>query len=292
VEFSYFFQIVILIDFAYKWNENWTSDEKNWKGPVLIVAFILFAGCIVLWTFYFIWFGGKGCDRNNFFIAWTIVVSVFFTILSISPKIERGGGLLPSAIVALYCTWLCWSGLTSDPSSCNSLNTQDTLHLILGLVIGALSIAYTGWNTATSNSLFGGEEAKPDEIDPEGEEIPAGKAQGAAAGIEKDSDKDAAGDKGDKAKVSLRTEEDEINDQKLAKRNFRFHMLMMCCAFYMAMLLTNWGSPEQQADSSSSTGYDFSVESVWIKFVTQWVTMITYVWSLIAPICCRNRDFS
>jgi hypothetical protein len=222
-----FFQIVILIDFAYSWNENWTSEDKGWYTPVLIISFLFFCGSIVLIAFYFIWFAGSGCDRNNFFIAWTLIMAIIYTLISISPKIEQGGGLLPSAVVTLYCIWLCYSALSSDPSSCNSIQSNDTLHLILGLALGTLSIAYTGWNTATNNSLFGGEEAKPNLNDIETQK-------------ETEKPKGSEGVDSSAAASPIDSQQVEENDRKLAKRNFRFHLLMLCCAFYMAMLLTNW----------------------------------------------------
>jgi hypothetical protein len=31
---------------------------------------------------------------------------------------------------------------------------------------------------------------------------------------------------------------------------------------------------------------------MWIKIVSQWVTVILYIWWLVAPIVCGDRDFS
>jgi hypothetical protein len=296
-----FLQVVILIDFAYSWNESWTSEEAPKHGAVLGISFLFLAGSVVLWAFYFIWFAGSDCSRNQFFVAWTIIVSVIITLLSISPVVEKGG-LLPASIVTLYCTWLAYSGLQSDPSSCNTLVNQNTLQLILGLAIGTVSIAYAGYNVATSNSLFGGLEAKPREVDdaPEDEKLSsiaiseggAGVSAGKAAKKDKDdygsNDEEHGGEAGKKAEqADLTTEDDELNNTLIAKRNMRFHFIMAACACYMAMLLTNWGSL-----SSHQTFYDASTESVFIKFATQWLTQLLYVWSLIAPRIFKDRDFS
>jgi len=62
------------------------------------------------------------------------------------------------------------------------------------------------------------------------------------------------------------------------------------------MLLTNWGSQQQAAADAtgtpSSQAYDISVENVWIRIVTQWITMLMFGWSLVAPAVCASRDFS
>jgi hypothetical protein len=63
-----------------------------------------------------------------------------------------------------------------------------------------------------------------------------------------------------------------------------------------AMLLTNWGS-RAAAEAIDSNGnltgsaYDLSAESMWIKFVSQWITMLLFTWSVIAPVVCKGRDF-
>jgi hypothetical protein len=63
---------------------------------------------------------------------------------------------------------------------------------------------------------------------------------------------------------------------------------------YMAMLLSNWGSSQQASETQSdeSIAYDLSTESMWIKFITQWITCILYLWSIMAPVLWTSRDWS
>ena len=35
-----------------------------------------------------------------------------------------------------------------------------------------------------------------------------------------------------------------------------------------------------------------TIESVWVQVVASWCSGILYMWTLIAPICLPNRDFS
>ena len=92
-------QIIVLIDFAYSWNENWMAVDKEWKYRILACCFVMIAASIVLWVFSFQWFTNGDCTRNKFFIGWTITMTLIFTFLSITEKVEHGA-LLPSAVVS------------------------------------------------------------------------------------------------------------------------------------------------------------------------------------------------
>lgn len=297
--FFLFFQIVILIDFAYEWNESWTSDEKGWFAPLLAVSAVMLAGCVALWVLYFIWFGGSGCPRNNFLVAWTVIQCVIATALAVSPLAEGNGGILPAAVLSLYMTWLAYSGLESDPSGCNGISSQDTLHLILGLIIGALSLVYAAWNVSTNNTLFGGEEEIPaNEAAANGDVEMAqhtAAANGANTTTTDTTTTNTTIDNTTPSAVSPSLSADADSARHLARRNFRLHVLMCLASAYMAMLLTNWGSSQQARDSESGShsqqSYDQGTESLFIKFATQWLTFFTFVWALIAPKVLTNREF-
>lgn len=54
-----------------------------------------------------------------------------------------------------------------------------------------------------------------------------------------------------------------------------FHLLMALAGAYMAMAITNWGNPEGKPDVHDST---VGTESMWLKIVAQWLTIILYFW--------------
>jgi hypothetical protein len=66
-----------------------------------------------------------------------------------------------------------------------------------------------------------------------------------------------------------------------------FHLFMMLISIYLSMMMTNWGSA-----NIGDSNYGNSWLSTWVKFSAQWVTMLLYLWSLIAPLVCTGRDFS
>lgn len=64
-----------------------------------------------------------------------------------------------------------------------------------------------------------------------------------------------------------------------------FYIIMMMGSMYLAMLVTDW----QVSGSGSNHSH---VVSFWVKIATVWVTMLVYLWTLLAPyFCCKDRDF-
>lgn len=277
-------QIIILIDFAYRWNEDWVSDEKQWYVPVLVSAFILYGGSYTLIAFMFDWFDNGNCPRNQFFMVFTILTTFIVTVISIT-KWCKHGAILPSGVVTLYSTYLCYSALRSDPGSCNQFrDSEDTAQVVISIVIAASTICYAGWNLSNSSSIFGFD---PDDEVPEphrdrDEEAPAApKPDSASEGEKKDPKEDP------KEEDDPEDHMDESKREFTRKRNLKFHIVMAAASMYLAMLITNWGVET----SSSSQAYDLGDVSVYVKMVSQWVTLLLYFWTLVAPYLFPDRDF-
>ena len=63
------------------------------------------------------------------------------------------------------------------------------------------------------------------------------------------------------------------------------------CVCHRCMLLTNWGNRDTVNDPNHRDDL-MSTENLWIKIVSQWAVILLYVWSLIAPLVLKDRDFS
>jgi hypothetical protein len=152
-------QMILIIDFAYTWNEDWTSDRKQYYKLTLFVATCMYAVSIATCALLFVYFtnqgSGGGCTLENFFIGFTLAVTVVLSLLSISPFID-GGGLLPAGIITLYSFWLTYSALSSDPHECSNVANTSVALIVVSIIFAAISVTYAGYNVATSNSLFGG----------------------------------------------------------------------------------------------------------------------------------------
>ncbi|TYZ62326.1 hypothetical protein PybrP1_009350 [[Pythium] brassicae (nom. inval.)] len=63
---------------------------------------------------------------------------------------------------------------------------------------------------------------------------------------------------------------------------WQFYFMMVLAGLYMAMVLTDWDS----ADGSSNG------VSMWVKIAAQWLTILLFTWTLVAPKLFPDRDFS
>lgn len=108
-------QLVLLIEFAYSWNESWLGkmeDEemdgtKKWYYMLLTATFSLLLGSIGLtiamyisflfivllyyYLYYFdskyVLFGKSGCSLNQFFISFNLILGLIYCVMSIHPKV-------------------------------------------------------------------------------------------------------------------------------------------------------------------------------------------------------------
>eukprot|EP00759_Apiculatamorpha_spiralis_P029203 PhF_6_TR31480/c1_g4_i1/m.46280 len=80
-------QVLVLIDFAYAWNEEWTakaeeSDQSSnkWAWGLLICSVTMFGLSFTLLGFCYKWFP---CDLGKTFTSLTIILNVFATVVSL-----------------------------------------------------------------------------------------------------------------------------------------------------------------------------------------------------------------
>ena len=161
-------QIVILIDFAYTWNNKWVNranelELENRSGKPYLCGLLSISAAFYLISFtsmVFMYLYFSHCALLNSFISITLVGSLIFTYLQLFNDNE--GSLLSSSIVTLYCTWLCISAITSyvdDPDTpenqkCNIINNNldNKSSIIMGGIIAGLSLAWTSFNSFQSFS--------------------------------------------------------------------------------------------------------------------------------------------
>ena len=231
-------QIITFIDAAYNWNGFFqvkVEDENNifWK----FIATCLFSVCclgswtaIVLLYVYF-----DSCTLSTVFITVTILLIIAATVFQVNLyKIYAEddvppGSLLSSCIVATYCVYLCWSAISANPDTCNTIE-QNKDQVFVGMFVTACSI---GWTCYSASSNYD------------------------------DSDSDEE-------------EEEESHSSYVP-----FHLIMATGSVYMSMLLTNWGT---------SSGKKSEVQ-MWVSISSQWISILLYIWTLIAPKCCTNRQY-
>uniref|UniRef100_A0A0C9QSD2 TSA: Wollemia nobilis Ref_Wollemi_Transcript_11985_1597 transcribed RNA sequence n=1 Tax=Wollemia nobilis TaxID=56998 RepID=A0A0C9QSD2_9CONI len=266
-------QVIILLDFTHAWNDAWVAkDEQFWYIALLLVSFVCYIATYAFSGLLFYWFNpsGNDCSLNVFFIVMTMILAFAFAVLALHPKIN--GSLLPASVISVYCAYLCYSGLSSEPRDyeCNGLHNHSkavsTGTLIIGLLTTTLSVVYSAVRAGSSTTFL-----SPPSSPRGGSERPL-LAPKDEEGGQKDEPKD--GKKEEARPVSY-------------SYTF-FHLIFALASMYSAMLLTGWTSSTKDNEQLIDVGWP----SVWVRICTEWVTAGLYVWSLVAPLIFPDREFS
>jgi len=155
-------QLVILIDFAYKWNEGWleNADElqqeqgepekmNKWHYSMLGFAVFLFAiwivGVALLFKYY------NTCPLDKFFTAFTLILPLLGTACALG----TGAPVLPASVIASYSTYLCWGALNANPDEAcaavqNGVRDQSPAVIVVGIIFAAVSLVWMSLSTAES----------------------------------------------------------------------------------------------------------------------------------------------
>jgi len=276
-------QLVLLIEFAYSWNETWLLKMENeedeggstWYYLLLGSTIVMICASIALTGVMYKFFCPDGCDLNTFYVTINLVVCLILCFLSLHPRVREGrpsSGLLQSAVVSMYATYLVFSAMNSGPDKqCNPLSWSGgtkTFSLIIGAAFTIVSVVYSTIRAASaSGDLLGTSDS------------------GSGGDIEKSPlvvPTDAAGDT-----TESPIENDEVDST--VYNYTHFHLSFALGSMYICMLLTNW----MTISGTDNTIYvDSGVASVWIKIVSGWVVLLLYLWTLIAPVLLPDREWA
>ena len=269
-------QMLILLDFTHVWNDAWVSKEHvGWVASLLVLTVSAYglgiAGIVIMYKFFDPASAG-GCGLNVTFITITLVLAVVFSVVSLLPQIKNGS-LFPSAMIALYCVFLCFSALASEPNDyeCNSMgNRMDSSNQWIGMMITLIAVVYSAMRVGSSADTFSLESTPARQ-----NSTPLVIAPG-TQGMSKDEESGAA-------------PEDNHDEFDPVDYNYTFfHLIFALASMYVAMIMTSWASsaPSEQKDTA-----DVGWASVWVKIVSQWAMSLMYLWTLLAPVVLRDRDF-
>lgn len=257
-------QIVLLVDFAYSWNESWLA--KEWKKGMLAVAltgYLVSLTALIL-LFHFYNSDVDGCYAKSL-LSITLIATLGFTLLSMT-EWSQHGAILPSSVVTAYCYWIIYSALSEGP--CNTHKRNDTASIVIGFLLLAFSVVYSGWSVSSKTAKLSTHNQNDNLLEGSDKEDYATVTpnEDGADPVEKEEDTVKASDSGPSNPSS-------------------FHIIMAASCCYATMLLTSWGAkPEDDSITPEIT-------VMWIKMASQWVCMLLYTWSLMAPYVLKNRSF-
>ncbi|GAX84985.1 hypothetical protein CEUSTIGMA_g12406.t1 [Chlamydomonas eustigma] len=151
-------QLVLLIHFLYEVNEWLVSKEERWSWALLVLgAFVAFTlGLLLIGLSYYYFAPSGDCSMNMFFITWSIIIMLALIGVLFIPNKAQTAGLMTSGAVFLYCSFLLYSALNSEPSGSQCIRGEggsSSWIQIVAFFIGLATVIYS----ALSAGLSGGD---------------------------------------------------------------------------------------------------------------------------------------
>jgi hypothetical protein len=300
-------QQVMLIDLAYNWNDSWVgkadaADRVEWGsgarwlkatiGACLSFYVLAFMGIGMLYHYF------KGCGGNTAIITMTLLGIVAVTAVQLS---GLEGSLLTSSVISLYVVYLGYSAVSKNPDGmCNpALGREgDPWDIVAGLLLTALSLAWTGWSWTAEDrlSVDGAKKARS---------LGRG-ANNFRRGQDPVLDLDdplLEYDDEDRPPSGLALGSDDTGDYDVLETGssdvWKLNAILALVSCWVAMSLTGWGSMsggmvEGDGGETYHTAANPQVGRINMAMiaVSQWVALVLYAWTLMAPRLFPDRDFS
>jgi len=280
------FQIVMLIDLFYTWGVRWVKnyDEggNGWMYLLIITTVVLYGGALYFIINSFKSFSGIGIGT---FVCVVNVVFVIVSAILVCARLNPDASLLTAAAFALITSFLTWSGLANMDDPRNELRKDESttiISLVVGLVFVITSLIYVslGDSDDTSGQMKTG-----------GVNIPQ-----AVLTEQKNEDDEKRQRLDEEEQAGLANKDAKEIKKELSQNIYQtnsfiyFHLILLFASCYVCMLLTNWGNPV--INGKEFIDFQAGNRSMWMKLATSWATTILYVWTLVAPALCPDRDFS
>lgn len=266
--------ILVLIEWVHAINDSWvkkgeTSD--SWMWIMLGTSVGCYIVSIVFIVLSILWFAKSGCSLAAAEISITVIGCFLMSLLSVS-GINPNGSLLISAVVTLYSSYYMWSGLSASPdANCNTAGFPDWLKIAIGLVFQSIVMGWSAYTTA--QDAHGAASLKRRKDDDEEEEDPEDKEP-----------------KGSYQRMSNTGDCDDDEDGPCVKDLLIKNFTYLVASMYMTMIVSNWTYDQHAQIKAADFGKGNTI--LWVQLISQWVTMILYTWTIVAPVILTNREFA
>lgn len=297
-------QQVILIDVGYNWNESWVerSNEADrieygsgvwWLRAVIAMCVAMYAASLtgigLLYHFF------SGCPENNAVTTLTLLGIIAITVIQLS---GTEGSLLTSGVISAYATYLAYSLVSKNPNGeCNpQLGTNDGWGIAIGLVLTAISLAWTGFSWTAEGRLTVESAQTTKSVAP------------TTDGTRRRQDPNGLDldvpflDPEDQPTSGLVVEADEdVDPEEEARRNggdlWKLNVVLVFISCWIAMMLTGWGTIQGVAGKEGEEEHTAANPTVGrinmaMIGISQWIALVLYAWTLLAPRLYPERDFS
>lgn len=247
-------QIILIVDFSYEWNETWGErSEGNAKWSWYLLGIALLTYVVgVAVTVINYVYFVPHEDCNLHAFVVTAVLVGAVVYTTVAIWVPHGS-IVPSGIVFAYTAVITFSALHVSPDArCNRLYAPEQ---------------ETSWRVMIATAIFSGCALAYSVVS-------SGGSSGRSRLSLRDADEIAA--------------EDPDESGHLGHYCY-FHGIMIMGSMYLAMMVTNWSVSGASGSNGANSGV---AVAFWVKNTTVWLTIATYLWTLLAPyFCCRDRDY-
>ncbi|XP_023679096.1 serine incorporator 5 [Paramormyrops kingsleyae] len=288
-------QLILLVEFAHRWNNNWASGvryNKLWYAALALVTLVLFSIAVAALVFMSLFYTHpKACFLNKVFLAINGSLCLLVSLLAISPfiQIQSTSGLLQSAVISVYVMYLTFSAFSSKPIETvkeKDLNvTVCTFPLNSGfesdsrittavgtvLLFGCVLYSCLTSTTRASSAALGVSRTTPPEYEKARCCFCFGEDDRYTAEEENETEK-------------RRGINDEIEGTVYSYSYF--HFVFFLGSLYVMMTVTNWFHYDNAKIEKLLEG---SWSVFWIKMASCWVCLLLYTLTLVSPIICPRR---
>uniref|UniRef100_I3K817 Serine incorporator 5 n=1 Tax=Oreochromis niloticus TaxID=8128 RepID=I3K817_ORENI len=285
-------QLMLLVEFAHRWNANWYSGVKYnrlWYAALAFVTLVLFSvgvGAVIFMGIFYT--HPEACLLNKIFLGINGSLCLVVSLLAISPfiqKLQPNSGLLQPGVITVYVMYLTFSAFSSKPKEMVVIDGVNTTVCVfpfnsgtesdkkivtgLGTVILFGCVLYSCLTSTTRRSSAALRVCR-------NTDVPNSTARLYVCFSEEyDEEKTGSGQN-----VVYDEREGTIYSYAF------FHFVFFLGSLYVMMTVTNWFHYD---DHKIEKLLDGSWSVFWIKMASCWVCLILYMWTLIAPIVCPKR---
>ncbi|XP_070267811.1 serine incorporator 5 [Myotis yumanensis] len=299
-------QLILLVEFAHKWNKNWTAGtthNKLWYAALSLVTLIMYSiaagGLILMAVFYT---QKDGCMGNKILLGVNGGLCVLISLVAISPCVQNRqphSGLLQSGLISCYVTYLTFSALSSKPvevgklallgsmclwheyfhlwrKQCVSvsycLNIRDAVNQEEPVFLQECLFPSLTSTTRSSSDALQGRHAAP--------ELEVARCCFCFGPYGEDTEDPQ----------NMKEGPGVIYDEKRSTvySYSYFHGVFFLASLYVMMTVTNWFNYES---AYIETFFSGSWSIFWVKMASCWMCVLLYLWTLVAPLCCPSRQF-
>uniref|UniRef100_A0A8C6THC0 Serine incorporator 5 n=1 Tax=Neogobius melanostomus TaxID=47308 RepID=A0A8C6THC0_9GOBI len=281
-------QLMLLVEFAHRWNTNWSSGVKYnrfWYAALAFVTLMLFTAAVGAVAFLgFFYTHPEACLLNKVFLGINGSLCFIVSLLAISPCIQRlqpTSGLLQPGVISVYVMYLTFSAFSSKPKDFMEIDGRNQTVCVFGfsgseserkIVTGlgtAILFACVLYSCLTSTT----------------------KRSSAALRVYRNSEPEmnfnvCVPDEFDEEKTGSGQNVVYDERERTTYTYAYFHFVFFLGSLYVMMTVTNWFHYDGHKIEKLLDG---SWSVFWIKMASCWVCLILYMWTLIAPMLCPKR---